>query len=177
MFYNLKKSIFSDEDKFDDSHEGLLSIMHAMKQYENVSDYALTYFRDHERSWKELDMVALDNAFGALRDCYKSRHWVYVCGNGGSAAIANHFLCDHGKLISTGTSIKPKVYSLSNSMEMVSALGNDISFEESFSQPLRTMGEPDDVLFTISASGDSENVVRAIKVDSLPKANKRGLTG
>lgn len=140
------------------------SLKFPYERYDEVSDYALAYFRDHDRAWKNLDMIALGDAFEALRDCYKKRRWVYVCGNGGSAAIANHFLCDHGKLIATGTTIKPKVYSLSGSMEMMSALGNDISFDESFSHPLRNMGEAGDVLFTISASGDSENVVRAIKV-------------
>ncbi|MEM7366632.1 MAG: SIS domain-containing protein [Pseudomonadota bacterium] len=132
-------------------------------KYEAISDYARDYFTEHQRCWQEIDMEALSRAAEVLTTCYNEKHWVYVCGNGGSAAIANHYLCDHGKLIGTGTSIKPKVYSLSNSNEMITALGNDIDYSSSFEHPVTNLGEAGDVLVTISASGDSENVVKAIR--------------
>jgi D-sedoheptulose 7-phosphate isomerase len=141
-----------------------------VNKYESVGGFASDYFREYERAWKTVDMDALQRASDALRDCYRAGNWVFACGNGGSAAIANHFLCDHGKLIATGTDIRPKVYSLSSSNEMLTAVGNDIGFESSFAHPLENMASTGDVLFTVSASGDSPNIVAAIR-----KAKSLGL--
>ena len=85
------------------------------------------------------------------------------CGNGGSAAIANHLLCDFQKGIQTDTAVKPRVVSLSSHPELITAIGNDIGFEDIFVFQLRTMARPGDVLMTISSSGNSENIVRCMK--------------
>jgi phosphoheptose isomerase len=86
---------------------------------------------------------------------------LYVCGNGGSASISNHLACDHSKGAQTDTDLRPKVVSLSTNMETITAIANDISYDEIFVYQLRTLAEKGDVLLTISSSGDSENVVRA----------------
>ena len=87
---------------------------------------------------------------------------IFSCGNGGSAAISNHLLCDFQKGIQTDTDLKPKVVSLSSNIEIITAVANDISYEEIFDYQLRTMAAPGDVLLTISSSGDSENIVRCV---------------
>jgi phosphoheptose isomerase len=87
---------------------------------------------------------------------------IYTCGNGGSAAIANHLVCDHQKGIQNNTHYRPKVVSLSSNIELITAIGNDISFSDIFLYPLRTAARKGDLLITISSSGDSENIVRAI---------------
>jgi len=87
---------------------------------------------------------------------------VFVCGNGGSSSISDHLACDHLKGIQTDTALAPRVVSLSCNMALVNAIANDIGFEDVFLYQLRTLAREGDVLITISSSGDSENVVRAM---------------
>ena len=96
---------------------------------------------------------------------------VYSCGNGGSAAIANHLVCDCMKGVRTGSTLRPRVHSLSATIETITAIGNDIGYEEIFAFQLESLGKQDDVLIAISSSGDSPNIVNA-----LVKAREIGIT-
>ena len=98
-----------------------------------------------------------------LDAAFDQRTSVYVCGNGGSAAISNHFICDHLKGVQTDTTVLLRVISLVSNMETVTAVANDISYDDVFVFQLATLAEPGDVLVTVSSSGDSENVVRAVQ--------------
>jgi phosphoheptose isomerase len=110
----------------------------------------------------------LQKAADALDALYAARNVLYVCGNGGSAAIADTFVCDHAKLVQTDTILVPRVHSLASNGPMVTAIANDLSYADVFAYQLRTLAQPGDALLCISASGDSENVVRAA---SWAKAN------
>ena len=114
----------------------------------------------------------------ALLDAAFARSaWVFVCGNGGSAAIANHLLCDVAKGVQTDTAVLPRVMSLSANLEIVTAIANDVAFEDCFAYQLRTAARPGDVLVTISASGDSENIVRALDWAGANGVESIALTG
>ncbi len=105
---------------------------------------------------------------------------MYSCGNGGSAAIANHLVCDHCKLVRTDTDLTPRIYSLSSTTEILTAVANDLSYDEVFAYQLAALAKPGDVLITISSSGDSENIVRAGRwaVDNgLPLISMTGFSG
>ncbi len=119
-------------------------------------------YRDNiARAWATVDPQAIARAATMLGTCFQADRFLYSCGNGGSAAIANHLLCDFHKGIQTGTALKPRVVSLSAHLELITAIANDISYDEAFAYQLRTMARPGDVLMTISSSGNSENIVRA----------------
>ena len=109
-----------------------------------------------------IDRAQFAAAAALLAAAYDAGRTVYVCGNGGSAAIANHLHCDHLKGIQTDTDVKPRVVSLVSGMETITAIANDISYADVFVYQLRTLADADDVLITVSSSGDSENVVRAV---------------
>ena len=87
---------------------------------------------------------------------------IFACGNGGSAAISNHLVCDHAKGIQTDTGLRPRVHSLASNIELITAVGNDIGYADIFAYQLATFARSGDLLITISSSGDSENIVRAI---------------
>jgi D-sedoheptulose 7-phosphate isomerase len=90
---------------------------------------------------------------GVLR---QSGHKQFICGNGASAALSNHMALDWSK--NAGV----KTMSFSDSA-MLTALGNDIGYEEVFSAPLRWYAEAGDQLVTISSSGNSPNILRALE--------------
>mgnify|MGYP001227169583 FL=1 len=89
---------------------------------------------------------------------------IFICGNGGSYAIANHALCDLVKCVYQDTKIKIKLSSLSNNIELISAISNDISYDEIFSYQLNIDCKKNDLLIAISSSGNSKNIINAINV-------------
>jgi phosphoheptose isomerase len=132
------------------------------RSYSSAGSYVAAYREEITLAWKSVDLAALDRAAAVLDTAIRDGRVIYVCGNGGSAAISNHLLCDVVKGVQTDTSLRPKVVSLTH-LELLTAIANDIAYEEVFVYQLRTMAVPGDVLITISASGNSENIVRAIK--------------
>lgn len=131
------------------------------KQYGAIGDFLGDYFERCAQAARSVSADALAHAASVLTEAYGSGHTVYACGNGGSAAISNHLLCDHAKCIRTDTALMPRVVSLSANLELITAIANDISYDDVFAFQLQNLGRPGDVLITISSSGDSENVVRA----------------
>jgi D-sedoheptulose 7-phosphate isomerase len=148
--------------------------------YESASQYFEAYRDEIIRSWSTVDPAAVTAAAQVLIDCIDRDGVIYACGNGGSAAIANHLLCDFQKGIQTDTTAKPRVVSLSCNLEVITAIGNDIGYEDIFVYQLRTMARPGDVIMTISASGNSENIVRAVdwaKSNGVPTIALVGFAG
>ncbi len=130
-------------------------------KFSAASDFTKVYFETLAKTAGTLDVAAMDQAAALLSAAYLARKTVYACGNGGSAAISNHLHCDHLKGVQTDTNLKPRIISLSSNLETLTAIANDISYDDVFSYQLKTMAEAEDVLITVSSSGDSENVVKA----------------
>ncbi|MBI3114318.1 MAG: SIS domain-containing protein [Rhodospirillales bacterium] len=140
------------------------------EKFSSVAGYADAYFAEVGKAQASVDRKKLTKALKLLNAAYERGATLYVCGNGGSASISNHLVCDHSKGGQTDTDLRPKVVSLATNIEMITAIANDIDFDDVFVYQLRTLAENGDVLLTISASGDSENVVRAAEW-----ANKNGI--
>jgi phosphoheptose isomerase len=132
------------------------------KAYGSAAAYAAAYGAEIARAWQSIDLTAFDRAAALLETAIRGGRMIYACGNGGSAAISNHLVCDVLKGVQTDTALRPKVVSLAR-LEVLTAIANDIGYEEVFVYQLRTMAAPGDVLITISASGNSENIVRVIE--------------
>jgi phosphoheptose isomerase len=131
-------------------------------QYPTTASFFEAYADETARAAKSVDLAALDRATGILLDAYTRRAWVFSCGNGGSAAIANHLQCDHSKAVRTATDLRPKVVSLSANVEILSAIANDVSYDDVFAYQLQSHAGPGDVLIAVSSSGRSPNIVRAL---------------
>ena len=129
----------------------------------NVADYSSAYFDRLNKAATAIDGEKLQQAADLLASSYGNGASVYSCGNGGSAAIANHLVCDHCKLVRSDTNLHSRVITLSSTIEIITAIGNDISFDEIFSFQLKTLAKPGDILVTISSSGNSPNIVHAVE--------------
>jgi D-sedoheptulose 7-phosphate isomerase len=150
------------------------------RQYLSAESYFTAYRSELLRSWSTVDIATVTAAARLLEACLLRDGIVYACGNGGSAAIANHLLCDYQKGIQTGTAARPRVVSLSSHLELLTAIGNDLDYADTFVFQLRSMARPGDLLITLSASGDSENVVRAAlwaKENAIPVISLIGFSG
>jgi D-sedoheptulose 7-phosphate isomerase len=102
--------------------------------------------------------AAVDALFGALANGSK----ILACGNGGSAADAQHFAAD---LIGRFERERPGLpaIALTTDSSILTAIGNDYAFEQIFSKQVRALGQAGDVLLAISTSGNSVNVLAAIQ--------------
>jgi phosphoheptose isomerase len=150
------------------------------RKFLNSSNYVSRYFEQIRKAADSIDKNLIEKAAAILTKVYTDGGIVYTCGNGGSAAIANHLVCDHCKLVQTDTELVPRIVSLSSTVEMITAIGNDISFDEIFVYQLRSLAKQGDALMTISASGDSENIVRAAlwaKENRIPVISMTGFAG
>ena len=132
-------------------------------KFSEISAYSDAYFEQYSKAFSSIDKNKLAEAAAMLLKTYRNSKTLYVCGNGGSASISNHLACDHGKLLATDTDLNPRVHSLSSNIEVITAIANDISFDDVFVHQLKLLVNPGDTLMTVSSSGDSENVVKAAK--------------
>ena len=85
---------------------------------------------------------------------------IYIIGDGGSASLADHFACDLLK------NCRLPAISLCSNTAMITAIGNDYSFDDVFSRQLRTLYRPGDLLVIFSTSGNSKNLVEASLIAS-----------
>jgi phosphoheptose isomerase len=130
--------------------------------HSSAGSYFGAYAEEMARAVSSVELAALDRAAAVLLDAYTCGAGVFSCGNGGSASIANHLQCDHVKGVQTGTDLSPRVMSLSTNVELLTAIANDIGYEDVFVHQLRCQSRPGDVLVAVSSSGRSPNIVRAL---------------
>jgi len=99
-----------------------------------------------------------------LQEARLARRTVFLCGNGGGAANANHFATD----LLFGLEKNPgpiwRVVSLSANVSLLTCLGNDTGYENVFSKQLEATGQQGDLLLAYSGSGNSPNILRALQV-------------
>ena len=102
---------------------------------------------------------------------------IFVFGNGGCAANASHFVTDLGKGSSDKTYKRFRCLSLNDNNPWMTALGNDYAFEDVFVRQLMNFAKPGDILFTMSVSGNSPNLVNAIQWGKDNKMKTIALVG
>jgi D-sedoheptulose 7-phosphate isomerase len=119
-------------------------------------------------------MVA--RAAGLLVDCFTIGGKVLTCGNGGSAADAQHLSAELVGRFARDRAPLPAV-TLSADPSVVTALGNDFGYDMVFARQVRALGKPGDVLVAISTSGRSPNIVRAIEAATDAGISTIALTG
>lgn len=111
-----------------------------------------------------VDVEALERISLRLREARERGAMIYVAGNGGSAAIASHWVNDLGKATKRGGNQPMRVMCLSDNVSWMTALANDEGYDRVFSGQLENFAQPGDVLVVISSSGNSPNVVQAVEL-------------
>jgi D-sedoheptulose 7-phosphate isomerase/D-glycero-D-manno-heptose 1,7-bisphosphate phosphatase len=129
----------------------------------SATTYFSAYAEETARAASSVEAAAFAHAAGILLEAYTRGSTVFSCGNGGSAAIANHLQCDHTKNVRTATDLAPRVMSLSVNVELLTAIANDLAYEDIFTYQLQSQSGPGDVLIAVSSSGRSPNIVRALE--------------
>jgi len=127
----------------------------------DLMQFVEDYYRRFVQALESFDKEPLERICEVLLEVSRQNGTLWVAGNGGSAAISDHTVCDTTK----GTFVEgqPPVrsVSLASNGPMITALGNDISYDEIFRQQLVYYLQPGDALLVVSSSGNSPNVMNA----------------
>ncbi len=124
-----------------------------------------------------IDTEQLSQLTELLFDCWHHNRRLVFCGNGGSGSTATHMVCDFQKNIGLDGGKPFEVISLTDSPALLLAWGNDTDFSNVFAAQARTWLRKDDILVAISGSGNSQNVLEAVKVAAEVGAISIGLCG
>ena len=147
----------------------------------NPKDFIKGYILELTRCLKSLDKTKIELVIDVLVDAYKKDRKVFILGNGGSATTASHMACDLGKgtlqRVYDNAERRLKVMSLTDNVAVMTAYGNDLSFDDIFVQQLRNLVETDDVVIALSGSGNSPNVVKAVEYAKSCGAVTIGILG
>lgn len=124
-----------------------------------------TFFRNYlaqlNQTAQGLDLSIINAIADELYTAIQNRRHVFVLGNGGSAAAATHWVCDFNKGVGLPTGVYPRFISLADQLALFTALGNDLSYDQVFSEQLRALMEAGDVVLILSVSGNSGNLLKA----------------
>ena len=123
------------------------------------------------------DTEAFDRIVNSILDAYSDEQAIFIMGNGGSASTASHFACDINKGCCLDLDKKFKVICLNDNIPTLLAYANDLDYASVFVEPLKNFFRSGDLVIGISGSGDSENVLRAIRYASENGGKTVGLTG
>ena len=146
-----------------------------------IQKHSQTYFNEIKEILDKISLEDIERIVDIIHDAYKREKHIFIMGNGGSAATASHFACDLGK----GT-LRPageqriqrfKVTALTDNVALMTAWGNDLGYNSIFSEQLKNLVSKEDVVIGISASGNSPNILNAIKLAKKRKATTIGLVG
>ena len=144
---------------------------------ETISSFASKYISENIKILQGLDPDQIAAAVQLVVQAGESGNRIYAIGNGGSASTASHFVNDMGKGASLGREKRFKVIPLTDNVEWMTALSNDLSYEDVYVEQLMNFAEKDDVLLAISGSGNSENVIRAVRYAHETGCHTIGFTG
>ncbi len=124
-----------------------------------------------------MPFVEVDRVADLLMKAYEQDRSIFLFGNGGSAALASHFACDLGKGAVDGSRKRFRVMALTDNVPLMTAWANDSKYDDIFAQQLANFGRRGDLAFAISGSGNSRNVLNALRLARNIGCTTIGLTG
>ena len=128
-------------------------------------------------AFETIDLSQVQKAIDVLSTAREEGRQIFVCGNGGSAATANHFACDMVKGASYGHPKRFRIMALSEQIPTLTAYANDVGYDAVFVEQLKNFARPGDVVMALSGSGNSPNVIRAIEEANSIGCYTIGLSG
>jgi D-sedoheptulose 7-phosphate isomerase len=125
----------------------------------NIQNVITDYFAKESQALSTISLEEVTNLAHQIESVRESDAMVFVAGNGGSASTASHFATDIG-VGSIRRANPVRVLSLCDNSAVLTALGNDINYSSIFEQQLRLLAKPGDLVILISASGNSNNLLK-----------------
>lgn len=136
-----------------------------------------TYLKQVQAVIAKLDSGLIYELATLLHDCQKRQGTVFAFGNGGSGATASHFVGDFLKGVRFPNQNRLKAICLNDNIPGMMAVANDMSYEDIFVESLRNFAQKDDLVIGFSGSGNSENILRALRYANHIQAHSVAICG
>jgi len=134
------------------------------QKYKILSNMITNWMKQKQALREGLEMFDFDvEIIKILKESAQNNQRIFICGNGGSAATADHLVCDIMN-IAICSETKYQAMSLVSNIASITAIANDLSYDEIFSRQLLALGRKNDILIAISCSGNSKNIINVINV-------------
>jgi D-sedoheptulose 7-phosphate isomerase len=128
-----------------------------------MKEWIAGYLAAQKSTLDSIPVDAVDALIQRFQQALREDRQIFVFGNGGSAANASHFATDLGKGASDRLNRRFRVLSLNDNVSWMTALGNDYAYEDVFVRQLMNYARAGDLLLTLSVSGNSPNLVKALE--------------
>jgi D-sedoheptulose 7-phosphate isomerase len=142
-----------------------------------MTDYFSNYLAQQSKTLQTIPLDKVVEVVQLFKNALDKDQQIFVFGNGGSAANASHFVTDLGKGSSDKTYRRFRCLSLNDNTSWISALGNDYSYDDIFVRQLMNLAKPGDLMLTMSVSGNSPNLVKAVEWSNKNQVNSIALVG
>ena len=133
--------------------------------------YIMHYNNDLKKALDKLDIGKMDKIIKEVKKTVELKNKIFMCGNGGSAANASHSAGDWSKELGA------KTFCLSDNIASLTAWSNDSDYSDIFSEQIKTYYNQGDILFAYSGSGNSKNIIKAVKIFNDFGGTTIGITG
>ena len=143
-----------------------------------IKSRIVNYLENHSSAFQELcnNTEIIRQAAAMVIDCFQNGGKVLLCGNGGSAADAQHIAGEFVGRFRINRDPLPAI-ALHTDTSVMSCIANDYHFDEVFSRAVKALGQEGDLLWAFSTSGSSSNIVKAAKQAKLNKMKVLAFTG
>lgn len=121
------------------------------------------YMAAHTSLAQSMDTAAFQRGIDMIKAAFEGNKKIITCGNGGSASTASHYITDWNKMVNLATGRKFRGVSLCDNIGLITAYGNDLSYDDVFSGQVNALMDEGDLLIAISGSGNSPNVLKAVE--------------
>ena len=135
-----------------------------------MNTWIADYLQSQRSVVEAVPVDAVARLINTFKQALKDDRQIFIFGNGGSAANASHFVTDLGKGSSDKIGKRFRCVTLNDNVSWLTALGNDYCYEDIFKRQLENFARPGDLVFVMSVSGNSPNLVKAVEW-----AGKQGL--
>jgi D-sedoheptulose 7-phosphate isomerase len=121
------------------------------------------YLNAHLQLAQRLEIDAFQQGIEMIKTAFETGKKIITCGNGGSASTASHYITDWNKMVNLATGKKFRGVSLCDNVGLITAYGNDLSYADVFAGQIDALMDEGDLLVAVSGSGNSPNMIQAIK--------------
>lgn len=144
-------------------------------------EFIKNYFKELKKTIDKISVEDIKRVTDILYKAYEQDKQIFIIGNGGSASTASHFACDLSKgtlqRIYDEKEKRFRAISLTDNVAHLTALANDLDYDDIFSQQLRNLINKEDILISITGSGNSQNILNAVDTASKLGAITIGFLG
>lgn len=143
----------------------------------DTKNFVLKYIDNLKELLDQIDPVIIEQIIQEIEITVQNRSKIYILGNGGSSATASHMVNDLGAGLRRRGIMNFDVSSLGDNSPVVTAIANDIGYENIFYMQMKGLLSADDLVIAISCSGDSPNILKAVKYAKELGCRIVGVTG